>query len=107
MNRRKCEMIKQGSAAALAALALGAGLAFAAPAHADTADYLAWLQNHGVPDPLPNGTSLVSMGTQECAGLRAGRSESFLTDNLEKVGVGIAPAGDVVYAAHHFLCPDA
>jgi hypothetical protein len=48
MNRRQCDMIKQGSAAALAALALGARLAFAAPAHADTADYLAWLQNHGV-----------------------------------------------------------
>jgi hypothetical protein len=80
---------------------------FAAPAHADTAEYLAWLQNHGVSDPLPNGTSLVSMGTQECAALRGGRSESFLTDNLEKVGVGIAPAGDVVYAAHHYLCPGA
>jgi hypothetical protein len=100
-------MIKQGSAAALAALALGAGLAFAAPAHADTAEYLTWLQNHGVSDPLPNGTSLVSMGTQECAGLRAGRSESFLIDNLEKVGVGRAQSGDVVYAAHHYLCPDA
>jgi hypothetical protein len=107
MNRRKCEMIKQASAAALAALALGAGLAFAAPAHADTAEYLAWLQDHGVSDPLANGMSLESAGTMECAGLRGGRSESFLTDNLEKVGVGIAPAGDVVYAAHHYLCPDA
>jgi hypothetical protein len=106
-EQEKMQMIKQASAAALAALALGAGPAFAAPAHADTADYLAWLQNHGVPDPLPNGTSLVSMGTQECAALREGKSESFLTDNLEKVGVGIAPAGDVVYAAHHYLCPDA
>jgi hypothetical protein len=47
------------------------------------------------------------MGTQECAGLRAGRSESFLIDNLEKVGVGRAQSGDVVYAAHHYLCPDA
>ena len=100
-------MTSRGSRVVLAALIFGTGLAFAAPAVADTADYLAWLQNHGVPDPLPNGTSLVSMGTQECAALRGGQSESFLTDNLEKVGVGIAPAGDVVYAAHHYLCPDA
>jgi hypothetical protein len=70
MNRRKCDMKKHASRAALAALALGASLAFAAPAHADTASYLAWLQNHGVSDPLANGTSLLSMGTQECAALR-------------------------------------
>ena len=91
----------------LAALIFGTGLAFAAPAVADTADYLAWLQNHGVSDPLANGMSLESAGTMECAGLRAGRSESFLIDNLEKVGIGRAPAEDVVYAAHHNLCPDA
>lgn len=41
-----------------AALALGAGLAFAVPARADTADDLAWPQNHGVTGPLPDGTSL-------------------------------------------------
>jgi len=100
-------MKKHSSGAALAALALGAGLAFAAPAHADTAAYLEWLQNHGVSDPLANGTSLLSMGLQECNALRGGQSESFLIGNLEKVGVGRAQSEDVVYAAHQYLCPDA
>lgn len=93
--------------APLAALALGVGLAFAAPAHADTGEYLAWLQNHGVSDLLANGASLLSTGTSECNALSADRSESFLIDNLDKVGAGRAPADDVVYAAHHYLCPDA
>jgi hypothetical protein len=102
-------MMKQTSAAALAAFALGAGLVFAGPARADTdtAGYLAWLQSHGVSDPLANGTSLLSMGTQECSALRGGKSESFLIGNLEKVGVGRAQSEDVVVAAHRYLCPDA
>ena len=100
-------MKKSASRAALAVLALGAGLAFAAPARADTTEYLAWLQNHGVSDPLANGMSLLSMGTQECNALRGGQNEGFLIANLETVGVGRAQSEDVVYAAHHYLCPDA
>ncbi len=103
----RARKINHFPAAALAALALGAALATSPPAHADEQSYLTWLQNHGVSGSLANGMDLMSAGQMECAGLRAGRSESFLTDNLEKVGIGIAPAGDVVYAAHHFLCPDA
>jgi hypothetical protein len=100
-------MTKHLILSAMAAIALGAGLASAAPAQADTQDYLTWLQNHGVSGPLANGMDLESAGSMECAGLRAGRPEKFLIDNLEGVGIGIAPAEDVVYAAHHYLCPGA
>jgi len=99
-------MMGRVSWAVLAALALGAGLALAAPAHADAAGYLAWLQDHGVTAPLPNGTSLLSMGTQECAALREGKSERFLIGQLEHV-TGRAQSEDIVVATHQYLCPDA
>jgi hypothetical protein len=89
-----------------AALALGAGLAFAVPARADTADYVAWLQNHGVTGPLPDGTSLLSMGTPDRAALREGKSERFLIIQLEKE-MGAAQSEDIVIGAHRYLCPDA
>jgi hypothetical protein len=102
-----CEMNNRTSMAVLAVLGIGVGLTFPAPSQADADEYLAWLQNRGVSDPLANGASLLSTGTSECNALRAGRSESFLVDNLEKVGVGRAQSEDVVYAAHHYLCPAA
>jgi hypothetical protein len=99
-------MTNHAARAALSMLALGAGLALAAPAHADDAGYLAWLADHGVTAPLPNGTSLLSMGTQDCAALREGKSERFLIGQLESV-TGRAQSEDIVVAAHRYLCPDA
>ena len=99
-------MTNHTARAALSMLALGVGLAFAATAHADDASYLSWLADHGVTAPLPNGTSLMSMGTQECAALREGKSERFLIGQLESI-TGRAQSDDIVVAAHRYLCPDA
>ncbi len=100
------DMMNHASRAGFAALAIGAGLALAVPAHADDASYLTWLQNHGVTGPLPNGTSLLSMGTQECDALRHGKPEGWLIGQLEHV-TGRAQSEDIVVAAHQQLCPDA
>jgi hypothetical protein len=99
-------MMNHASRGGFAALAIGAVVALAAPAHADDAGYLAWLADHGVTAPLPNGTSLLSMGTQDCAALRGGKSERFLIGELEKE-TGRAQSEDIVVAAHRYLCPDA
>lgn len=99
-------MMKHRSRAAIVDLALGAGLALAAPAHADGAEYRSWLQNHGMSDPAPNGMGLMSLGTQECSALRGGKPERFLVIDLEKE-MGIAQSQGIVYAAHQYLCPDA
>ncbi len=99
-------MTNHAARAALSIVVLGSGLALAAPAYADDASYLSWLSNHGVTAPLPNGTSLLSMGTQECAALREGKSERFLIGQLESV-TGRAQSEDIVVAAHQYLCPDA
>jgi hypothetical protein len=99
-------MTNRATWAALSTLAIGAVVALAAPAHADDTGYLAWLADHGVTAPLPNGTSLLSMGTQDCAALRGGKSERFLIGELEKE-TGRAQSEDIVVAAHRYLCPDA
>jgi hypothetical protein len=102
-------MTKHVSRATLAALALGAGLAFAAPANADADSYLAWLQNHGVVGSGSGQYSpsfLLQTGNDECAALQEGRSEQFLIGQLY-TQMGRAPAQDIVYAAHHYLCPGA
>jgi Protein of unknown function (DUF732) len=88
--------------AAPAALALGAGLAFAAPAHADTQGYTDFLRSHGIPNP----EGLVSQGMQECEALRSGKSETWLIGQLEHV-MDAAQSDDIVVAAHRYLCPDA
>jgi hypothetical protein len=83
-----------------------AAVFLAAPAHADTQGYLAWLQSHGVSDPAPNGNSLVSQGQQECQALQSGKSQSWLIGQLESQ-MGSAQAEDIVVAAHQYLCPGA
>ena len=99
-------MMNDASRAGFAALMIGAVVALAAPAHADDAGYLNWLQNHGVTGPLPNGTGLLSMGTQECDALRHGKPEGWLIGQLEHI-TGRAQSEDIVVAAHKYLCPDA
>ncbi len=102
-------MKKHVPRAVLAALALGAGLAFAAPAHADTQGYLDYLSNHGIANPqgnAMNGTTYLSQGQQECAALRNGKSEEWLIGQLEHV-MDRADSGLIVVGAHQYLCPGA
>jgi Protein of unknown function (DUF732) len=95
-------MMKHVSPAALAALALGAGLAFAAPAHADTQDFLNYMRNHG----YANAESYLSQGMQECAALRAGKSQGGPIGQLEHQ-LRRAESELVVVGAHQYLCPGA
>jgi Protein of unknown function (DUF732) len=95
-------MMKHVSRGALAALALGAGLAFAAPAHADTQGFLDYMRNHG----YANAESYLSQGMQECEALREGKSEGWLIGQLEHV-MSRAESQLVVVGAHQYLCPGA
>jgi hypothetical protein len=95
-------MLRHVSRAALAALALGGGLAFAAPAHADTQGYIDYLRNHGMPNP----ESQVSRGMQECQALRSGKSEGWLIGQLEHV-MSQADSSLIVVGAYQYLCPGA
>jgi hypothetical protein len=52
-EREKFRMMKHVSGAAVAALALGAGLAFAAPARADTQGFLDYMRSHGYANQGP------------------------------------------------------
>jgi hypothetical protein len=95
------------SAVASAAL-LVAGLACAPLAQADNDTYLQYLISHGVPDTGPgtSSSSLVQTGNNECAAMREGKSDLFLMGQLiDAYGMGKAQAQDIVYAAHHYLCP--
>jgi hypothetical protein len=85
-----------------------ATLTLAPPAFANTAEdqYNLFLYNHGVGYVLGNGNSALSQGYQECEALRAGKSETWLIGQLESQ-LDRASSGDVVYAAHRYLCPDA
>jgi hypothetical protein len=79
-------------------------------AHADNDTYLQYLISHGVPDTGPgtNSSSLVQTGNNECAAIREGKSDLFLFGQLiDAYGMGKAQAQDIVYAAHHYLCPGA
>jgi hypothetical protein len=95
-------MLKHVSPAALAALAVGAGLVFAAPAHADTQGFLDYMRNHG----YANAESYLSQGMQECAALRNGKPEGWLIGQLEHQ-MSRAESELVVVGAHQYLCPDA
>jgi hypothetical protein len=101
-------MMKHVSGAAVAALALGAGLAFAAPARADTQGFLDYMRSHGYANqgPTSNGNTYLSQGQQECAALRAGKSESWLIGQLESQ-LSRAESQLVVTGAHQYLCPGA
>ena len=95
---------------ALMVAAAVAGIVCAAPAHADNDTYLQYLISHGVPDTGPgtSSSSLVQTGNNECAAIREGKSDLFLFGQLiDAYGMGKAQAQDIVYAAHHYLCPGA
>lgn len=95
-------MLKHVSRTAFAALALGAALVFAVPAHADTQGFLNYMRDHG----YANAESYLSQGQQECAALRQGKSESWLIGQLEHQ-LSRAESQLVVTGAHQYLCPDA
>ena len=95
-------MMKHLARAALAPLALAAGLAFAAPAHADTQGFLDYMRNHG----YANAESYLSQGVQECAALRAGKPGGWLIGQLEHQ-LSRAESGLVAVGALKYLCPEA
>jgi hypothetical protein len=96
--------------AVIAAGVLSAPLAHADPA-SDNDQYDQWLISHGVVGDGPGQYTLeflLPTGTNECAALREGKSEVFLTGQLiDAYQMGKAQAEDIVYAAHQYLCPDA
>ena len=94
----------------VAGVALASVITCAPLAHADSDTYLQYLIDHGVPNAGPgtDASSLVQTGNNECAAMREGKSDLFLMGQLiEAYGMGKAQAQDIVYAAHHYLCPDA
>lgn len=82
-----------------------APLAQASPA-SDNDQYDQYMISHGMSDPAMDGVGLLAHGQQACQGLRNGQSENSLTNQLES-RVSIAEAQNIVYAAHHYLCPGA
>jgi uncharacterized protein DUF732 len=95
-------------AAAIPALLLAAGIGCAPTALADNDTYMRYLVDHGVPNSGPgtDPSSLVQTGNNECAGIQEGKTDLFLMGQLiDAYGMGKAQAQDIVYAAHHYLCP--
>jgi hypothetical protein len=90
-------------AAVLAAGIACAPLVEASPA-SDNDQYDQYMISHGMSDPAMDGVGLLAHGQQACQALRNGQSESSLTNQLES-HVSIAEAQNIVYAAHHYLCP--
>jgi hypothetical protein len=79
-------------------------------AHADSGAYLEWLTSHGVVGNGPGQYGeefLLQTGTNTCAAIREGKSDSFLMGQLiDAYQMGRAQSDDIVYAAHHYLCPN-
>ena len=67
--------------------------------------------SHGVVGDGPGQYSedfLLQAGTNACAALREGKSESFLMRQLiDAYQMGRAQSDDIVAGAHSYLCPDA
>lgn len=85
------------SLAALAATAL----ALAAPAHADEASYIRYLNDHGTRVMAFNDDTKIAYGFQACGMLRNGMSMDAIA--------GASPISDgrgIAEAAQHELCPD-
>lgn len=85
---------------------LAAGIACAPLAQADPASndqYDQYMISHGMTTDHDLG-SLLQEGSAACASLRSGQSDSSLTGALEH-RMSRAEAGNIVYAAHHYLCP--
>ena len=97
-------------AAGLAASLLSAPLAHASPA-SDADQYDQFMISHGMTGDGPGKYTLeflLQNGTNTCAGINQGRDDPFLTQQLiNAYGLGKAQAEVIVYAAHHYLCPDA
>ena len=87
---------------------VAAGITFVPVAEADTDLYMQYLISHGVPDSGPGteSSTLVQTGNNECAAIGEGKSDLFLVGQLiDAYGMGMDQAQDIVYAAHHYLCP--
>ena len=114
------------TAAAALAVAVSAGIAHADPA-SDNDQYDQYMISHGMVSGAgtncapanPNcGQSLeflLQEGQKACAAFAQGVSDMAVTGQLEgspgplnpgtSVNLGRAGAEDIVYAAHHYLCP--
>lgn len=99
MNMKKIAVVPAVLAAGIAC----AVVAQASPA-SDNDQYLQYMNSHNMSDPAMDGVGLLAHGQQACQALRNGQSENSLTNQLES-RVSIAEAGNIVYAAHHYLCP--
>ena len=72
-------------------------LAFAAPASADTAGYLAALQGFY---PTLSSQQLLTEGQKVCSMTRSGRNAADALQMVQKdIGVSVPAAGDIVSAA--------
>jgi Protein of unknown function (DUF732) len=88
---------------------LAAGIACAPLAQADNDTYLQYLISHGVVEegngPF-GGDNLVRVGHNACAAFQQGASDlSQMGQIIQTYQTGKAQAEDIVYAAHHYLCP--
>jgi hypothetical protein len=94
---------------------LAASLIFAPLAHADpdsasnNDQYSQFMISHGVVGDGPGQYSedfLLQTGTNTCAAIKEGKSDSFLMGQLiDAYQMGRAQSDDIVYAAHRYLCP--
>ena len=93
--------------AALVAIVCSAPLAHADP----VSDYDQFLISHGVVGDGPTKYTeelTLQAGTNACAALKEGKSESFLMRQLiDAYQMDEASSDDIVVGAHRYLCPGA
>ena len=86
---------------------LAASIACAPLAQADNDQYDQYMISHGMVGSGSGQYSLeylLQSGNNECAAFREGKSDTFLIGQLESQ-MGRAQAENIVFAAHHYLCP--
>jgi hypothetical protein len=100
---------------AVVSAVLAGGIGLAPLAHADTDQYNQYMISHGEVQGATNcapanpncGESLqwlLQQGQNTCNALANGKDPGWLTGQLEHV-TSRATAGNIVYAAQHYLCP--
>lgn len=87
----------------IAAITVSIGAVVAAPAHADGASYIQYLNDHNIFVPGINDAVRISRGSQVCVSLHNGMTPQQIIDANPIVYFDLR---GVIDAAQHELCPD-
>jgi Spy/CpxP family protein refolding chaperone len=92
----------------LLAAAAVAVVGLAAPvAHADDNAYIAYLRSMKMGGGSDWEGQILAIGNLQCEQMMKGRDEISVYRDLHDTGMSNAESSNVVYAAHHYLCPNA